>query len=171
MNRNIRISITTISIFFIMFVLSGCSWSASMFGNNNQITDTQPTQDTPTEIKPVEHSKTKETEAKNSSAVKKTSVKEIAMDSYTEVKNGQYLPRFSLKEVSVKKGDRVKFNIYVKSGNHDFAIDEFAIHAHTPTGEITTVEFVADKAGEFVFYCHKPGHRAKGQWGVLKVTE
>ena len=55
------------------------------------------------------------------------------------------------------------------SGTHDFNIDEFNVHASTPTGKVTPVEFVADKSGEFVYYCSLPGHRENGHWGTLKV--
>lgn len=98
-------------------------------------------------------------------------VKEFSMDSFTEMVDGKYKPQFSLKEIVVNKGDLVKININVKSGRHDFKIDEFNVYKDTPTGQITTVEFVADKAGEFVYYCNKPGHRAAGHWGTLKVIE
>ena len=31
------------------------------------------------------------------------------------------------------------------------------------------IEFTADKAGEFTYYCSVQGHKQKGQWGTLKV--
>ncbi|MEO0084406.1 MAG: cupredoxin domain-containing protein [candidate division WOR-3 bacterium] len=98
-------------------------------------------------------------------------VKEFSMDSFTEMVDGKPKPQFSLKEIVVNKGDLVKININVKSGRHDFKIDEFNVYKDTPTGQITTVEFVADKAGEFIYYCNQPGHRAAGHWGTLKVIE
>lgn len=99
-------------------------------------------------------------------------VKEFSMDSWSEQgADGKWKPQFSLKEISVKKGDKVKININVKSGRHDFKIDELNVYKDTPTGQVTTVEFAADKIGEFVYYCNQPGHRALGHWGTLKVTE
>ncbi len=99
-------------------------------------------------------------------------IKEFTIDSWSEKDaDGKWKPQFSLKEIAVKKGDKVKININVKSGRHDFKIDEFNIYKDTPTGQITTVEFIADKVGEFVYYCAQPGHRELGQWGILKVTE
>lgn len=55
---------------------------------------------------------------------------------------------------------------------HDFVIDEYKVYAETPLNEEVVVEFVANRAGEFVYYyCAKPGHRQAGQWGTLKVIE
>jgi heme/copper-type cytochrome/quinol oxidase subunit 2 len=76
---------------------------------------------------------------------------------------------FSLKEMRVKKGDLVRVHATNTKGMHDFVIDEFGIKKELPLNEEVTFEFTADKTGEFVFYCSKPGHRAKGQWGTLIV--
>lgn len=76
---------------------------------------------------------------------------------------------FSLKEMRVKKGDLVRVHATNTKGMHDFVIDEFGIKKELPMNEEVTFEFTADTTGEFVFYCSKPGHRAKGQWGTLIV--
>lgn len=76
---------------------------------------------------------------------------------------------FSLKEMRVKKGDLVRVHATNTKGMHDFVIDEFGIKKELPLNEEVTFEFTADKTGEFVFYCSKPGHQAKGQWGTLIV--
>lgn len=76
---------------------------------------------------------------------------------------------FSLKEMRVKKGDLVRIHATNTKGMHDFVIDEFGIKKELPMNEEVTFEFTADTTGEFVFYCSKPGHRAKGQWGTLIV--
>ena len=76
---------------------------------------------------------------------------------------------FSLKEIRVKKGDLVRVRATNTKGMHDFVIDEFGIKKELPMNEEVTFEFTADKTGEFIFYCSKPGHRAKGQWGTLIV--
>lgn len=94
-------------------------------------------------------------------------VKEFSMTSYFDEK-GKW---FSLKEIAVKKGDRVRIKVTNTKGTHDFAIDEYGIKKPTPLNEETVIEFTADKAGEFTYYCSMPGHRAGGQWGALKVTE
>lgn len=76
---------------------------------------------------------------------------------------------FSLKEISVNKGDIVRIKVTNIKGNHDFVIDEYNIKEITPLNEEVIIEFTADKAGEFIYYCSVPGHRQKGQWGTLKV--
>lgn len=80
-----------------------------------------------------------------------------------------FYPQFSLKEIAVNAGDRVKIYVNDTSGNHDFNIDEFNVHSETPAGQVTLVEFIVNRPGEFVYYCSKPGHRAAGQWGTLTV--
>ncbi len=97
------------------------------------------------------------------------SVKEFTMTAYYDPALKK--PIFSLPEISVKKGDKVKVKVTNTLGMHDFVIDELAVAKELPLNEEVTIEFTADKAGEFVYYCSKPGHRAGGQWGTLKVTE
>ena len=96
-------------------------------------------------------------------------VKEFVMQSYYSPE--QKRPFFSLKEMVVKKGDRVRVKVTNTFGAHNFVIDEYGINRETPLNEEKVIEFTADKAGEFVYYCSKPGHRAAGQWGTLKVLE
>lgn len=78
---------------------------------------------------------------------------------------------FSVKEMSVNKGDLVRVKVTNIKGTHDFTIDEYGINKITPLNEEVIVEFTADKAGEFIYYCSIPGHREKGQWGTLKVLD
>lgn len=93
------------------------------------------------------------------------SVKEFTTTAYYD-ETGVW---FSLKEMRVKKGDLVRVHATNTKGMHDFVIDEFGIKKELPMNEEVTFEFTADTTGEFVFYCSKPGHRAKGQWGTLIV--
>jgi heme/copper-type cytochrome/quinol oxidase subunit 2 len=95
------------------------------------------------------------------------SVKEFSMTAYYDDKGVWY----SLKEMSVKKGDTVRMKVTNTKGMHDLTIDEYGIKQELPLNEEVTIEFTADKVGDFVYYCSKPNHRAKGQWGTLKVTE
>ena len=92
-------------------------------------------------------------------------VKEFAIDSFYDEK-GIW---FSLKEMNVNKGDIVRIKVTNIKGNHDFVIDEYNIKEITPLNEEVVIEFTADKAGEFIYYCSVLGHREKGQWGTLKV--
>lgn len=77
---------------------------------------------------------------------------------------------FSVKEIRVKKGDKVKIVYTNKQGFHDFVIDEF--NARTPqiqAGTTEEIEFVADKAGTFEYYCSVGQHRQNGMKGNLIV--
>lgn len=103
--------------------------------------------------------------------VSNETVKEFAVQSFVEFMDGKPAPKFAPNKLSVKKGDRVRLRVTVTKGVHDFNIDEYNIHAVTPLDEEITIEFVADKAGDFVYYCNKTGHRAAGHWGTLTVTE
>ncbi|HLD85640.1 MAG TPA: cupredoxin domain-containing protein [archaeon] len=96
-------------------------------------------------------------------------VKEFYTDSFYTVENGTTYPQYSLKEITVNEGDKVVIYVNVTKGTHDFNIDEFGVSAATPTGQVTKIEFTADKSGEFIYYCSMPDHRAKGHWGTLKV--
>lgn len=100
---------------------------------------------------------------------KEQPVKEFVMDSFYEMVDGQPRPQYSLKEITVKRGDLVRIKITVTKGIHDFKIDEYNVYADTQLDQPMTVEFMADKAGEFIYYCTKPGHRQNGHWGTLKV--
>lgn len=98
-------------------------------------------------------------------------VKEFSINSFTEVVDGKYKPQYSLKDITVNKGDRVRIKITVTGGMHDFKIDEYNIYADTQPNKEYVVEFTADKAGDFIYYCTKPGHRQNGHWGTLHVLD
>jgi nitrite reductase (NO-forming) len=94
-------------------------------------------------------------------------VKEFTMTAYYDDKGAWY----SLKEMTVKKGDTVRVTITNTKGMHNFNIDELGVKSDLPLNTPVIVEFTAEKAGDFVYYCAMPGHRAKGQWGTLHVTQ
>ncbi len=94
-------------------------------------------------------------------------VKEFTMESFYD-NTGIW---FSLKEISVNKGDLVRIKVTNIKGTHDFTLDEYGIKKMTPLNKEVVIEFTADKVGEFIYYCSVPGHRQKGQWGTLRVTE
>ena len=81
--------------------------------------------------------------------------------------------KFSLSEIKVKKGDMVKITLKNIKGYHDLVIDELkvAIPKLKTAGEIVTIEFVADKAGSFEYYCSIGNHRAMGMKGSLIIEE
>lgn len=75
-------------------------------------------------------------------------------------------------EIIVTKGTTVRLTFVNTGGNHDWDLDVFDVD--TPVisaGEESTVEFVAEEAGEFEYYCSVPGHRAAGMWGYFIVEE
>lgn len=101
----------------------------------------------------------------------KSETKEFEMTSFYEVVDGKPKPQYSMNEIIVKKGDNVKIKITVTKGSHDFNIDEYNVRSETPLNQPIIIEFKADKAGEFVYYCSRPGHREAGHWGTLKVID
>lgn len=84
------------------------------------------------------------------------------------IKGGMYY--FDQKEITVKEGDRVRIILTSQEGRHDFVIDKFnVISSVVDEGESTTVEFVADQAGEYEYYCSVMDHRQRGMVGTLVV--
>lgn len=98
-------------------------------------------------------------------------IKEFMIKSFVEFVDGKPKPQFSLKEITVNKGDLVRIKITNTKGAHNFKLDEFGVFVDTPLNQEVTVEFTADKTGDFIYYCNQPGHRASGQFGTLKVLE
>ncbi len=93
-----------------------------------------------------------------------TQVKEITV----EAGSFYYKPN----AITVKKGDKVKIVMNSVSMMHDFVIDELNVKMPIiKNGDTGTVEFTADKAGSFEYYCSVGQHRANGQVGTLTVEE
>jgi len=79
---------------------------------------------------------------------------------------------FSKKNLTVKKGQTVIVKFTSESGFHDWTIGEFNVATNqVNTGESSEVTFVADKVGEFEYYCSVGQHRQLGMVGTLTVTE
>jgi nitrosocyanin len=73
-------------------------------------------------------------------------------------------------EIRVKKGEKVKIVLKSVDMMHDFNIDELGVKAPiTKAGETATVEFIANKVGEYEYYCSVGKHRQNGQVGKLIV--
>jgi plastocyanin len=78
--------------------------------------------------------------------------------------------KFDTTEMTVNKGDTVRITFVSESGMHDFVLDEFdAKTAVLESGGTETIEFVADEAGEFEYYCSVGSHRQMGMVGTLTV--
>lgn len=78
---------------------------------------------------------------------------------------------FSQDTITVQEGQTVRLTFTSTGGSHDFVIDEIA-GAQTnvlQTGETQTIEFVADTAGSYDFYCSVGSHRSLGMEGTLIV--
>lgn len=77
---------------------------------------------------------------------------------------------FSPSQITVNKGDTVKIIFQNTEGNHDWRLDEFNVHTKViSTGQQDTVQFIADKAGTFEYYCSVGTHRQMGMRGNLIV--
>ena len=55
--------------------------------------------------------------------------------------------------ITVKQGDRVRLKITSLDVVHGFALPEFNIDQRLEPGKETTIDFIADKKGEFSFHC------------------
>ncbi len=78
--------------------------------------------------------------------------------------------KFDVTEIRVKAGDKVRVVFKNTGGFHDFVLDEFAVKtAQLKDGAEETVEFVADVAGTFEYYCSVGKHREMGMVGKLIV--
>lgn len=55
--------------------------------------------------------------------------------------------------ITVKEGEKVRLLITATDHDHGFKLDAFDINQVLKKGDITTIEFTADKAGTFEFKC------------------
>ena len=94
----------------------------------------------------------------------------IEQSTVIEVEGGSMY--FKPNEIRVKLGESVKIKFTNAGGMHDFVIDEFNVKTKVlGSGKTETVEFTADKLGEFEFYCSVAGHRQSGMFGKIIVEE
>lgn len=74
--------------------------------------------------------------------------------------------------ITVKKGDRVRMLIESRDVTHGIKIPDFNINQNLVAGETTVVEFTADKAGSFGFFCSVFCGQGHGSMrGTLVVEE
>lgn len=79
---------------------------------------------------------------------------------------------FVQQEIRVNRGDVIRLTYENGGGTHNWALDEFDAATEVISGgESTTIEFVADTAGTFEFYCDVGNHRALGMVGSFVVVE
>ena len=78
---------------------------------------------------------------------------------------------FDPSQITVKKGDKVKITFKDEDGFHNLVISGYNVETKKiNTGQEQTVEFIADKTGQFEYYCSVTGHREKGMKGTLTVN-
>ncbi|WP_374309132.1 copper-containing nitrite reductase [Methylocella sp.] len=76
-------------------------------------------------------------------------------------------------QLNVHEGETVQINLVNGEGaEHDVVVDQYAARSDrvVAKGASSVFSFVADKAGEFAYYCSVPGHRAAGMEGRLVVA-
>lgn len=75
--------------------------------------------------------------------------------------------------ITVKAGDTVRIKLINEDPyDHGFAIEVFGINKRMFAKQTDTIEFVASKKGDFVFYCSVPcGEGHFEQTGHLIVTD
>ena len=70
-----------------------------------------------------------------------------------EVKAEDY--KFNPDTITVNKGDKVIIKAIAIDKDHGFGIKEFNINQDLPKGKWVTIDFTADKKGEFTIRCTK----------------
>ena len=60
---------------------------------------------------------------------------------------------FDPNPIIVNKGDKLKLSIKSVDVAHGFSLPDFGINKKLEPGKTETVEFVADKSGQFTFFC------------------
>jgi len=73
--------------------------------------------------------------------------------------------------VTVKQGDQVKLNINSVDVSHGFRLSEFGVSEFLSPGSSVSVEFTADKKGEFTFFCTVPCGSGHGSMRGKLVVE
>lgn len=74
--------------------------------------------------------------------------------------------------LTVHEGETVQVTLINGEGaEHDIVLDEYAARTQRVVGKgaSSTMSFVADKTGEFFYYCSVPGHREAGMEGRVQV--
>jgi cytochrome c oxidase subunit II len=60
---------------------------------------------------------------------------------------------FTPSTITVNEGDTVKLSVTSEDVDHGIAISAFGVSEQVPVGETVEIEFVADKAGTYPFFC------------------
>ena len=65
-------------------------------------------------------------------------------------RNYLYVPEL----IEVMQGELVRITLHSEDQAHSFTIDEYRIAKRIPADGITILDFQADQAGKFTFYCN-----------------
>lgn len=154
MNKNVIIGLVILIILGI---------GGFMFMNRTTQVPQTPTTDTTTDtLPPTTMEDMQDSTASDSAGMQSGTIKEFNV--------GNSGTAFTIKEMRVNKGDTVRVTFTVSGGNHDWVVDQFNAKTKVlKAGEQETIEFVADEAGTFEYYCSVPGHRQAGMVGKLIV--
>jgi plastocyanin len=72
--------------------------------------------------------------------------------------------------ITVNRGDSVQITVISNDIGHDFCIEGYNVCSSiVSSGQSTTLNFVANQAGTFAYYCNIDGHRQLGMQGQLIV--
>jgi len=106
-----------------------------------------------------------ETKESQEEAPKEEKIITITGENYKFMVDGEENP-----EIKVKVGQNIKIEFTSTEGFHDFVIDELEAKTdRVNSGGSTSIEFVADKAGTFSYYCSVGKHRSFGMVGNFVV--
>ena len=73
-------------------------------------------------------------------------------------------------DITVAKGTKVTIKFTSTEGFHDWRLDEYVVGTDKVNADASSsVTFVADKAGEFEYFCSVGSHRAQGMKGKFVV--
>jgi len=120
--------ILMVLILSIVLIVSGCTGSSTESQSTQNIQEVAPVSDSPSE-----------------EATFQGEVKEFSLTA----KKFSFTPG----EITIKKGDTVRLTITSEDTTHGFSLPDFGVNEQIPSGETLSVEFIADKSGEFTFRC------------------
>ena len=157
MNKTIIIILTILAVIATAFVVGKKKSISDDVGNTKEVAVNENAS-----IASVDDELAKSVSNQTDSKVENSNIKEFVV----EGSNFKFLPN----KIKVKRGDKVRITFKNTGGYHDFNIDEFNLKTQIiNTDQQETVEFMANKSGEFEYYCSVGNHRDLGMTGRLIV--
>ena len=144
----------------ILFLNSGSDTSSD---NNPGIVNVE--DDSEVEPENNDNSDTDNSNSDTNTDTSETKVFILTGENFKFIMNGDDNP-----DLIVNEGDKVRIEFTSTSGFHDWVVDEFnAATSKVNEGGTTSIEFTADKKGQFEYYCSVGSHRSLGMKGNLIV--